>query len=160
MKGQSRAESIYWVSGLAAILLAALFLVCSAHADSDLESWSSLQEAISGAESGDIIALTVDVTAGESDTALVIPDGMKITLDLNGFTVDRNQKTYSGADGTVIQVLSGAVLTIMDSGKPSTGTITGGYSSDGHWRATIPAWTYRHWGSPPDRHRPAVSTPG
>lgn len=114
-----------------ALLLVALCFICSARADTGIDSWSALQGAINSAESGDTIVLTEDLTAGESDTALFIPDGMKIKLDLNGFTLDRNQKTYIGMIGAAIRVPSGAVLTIMDSGETSTGIITGGNSSDG-----------------------------
>lgn len=109
-----------------------LLLLCGiARADTGIDSWTALQGAINSAESGDTIVLTGDVTAGESDTALVIPNGMTIMLDLNGFTLDRNLDTTAFKSGAVISVDSGAVLTIMDSGKTSTGSITGGIASDG-----------------------------
>lgn len=115
---------------LAAVLLAVVLLPGS-QAWAESSAWQALQEAIDRMEEGDVFILTEDVTADESDTALIIPDRMTITLDLNGFTLDRNQKTNTGKSGAVIQVPSGAVLSIMDSGETSTGVITGGNSSDG-----------------------------
>ena len=131
MRGCGDMVSVSRLARLAALLLAALCLICSARAEAGIESWSALQDAIDSAASGDTIVLTGDVTAGEADTALVIPDGMKITLDLNGFTLDRNLKAHDGKSGAAIRVPSGAVLTITDSGEASTGVITGGNSSDG-----------------------------
>lgn len=113
------------------MLLAALCFIGSARADSGIESWSALQAAIDAAASGDTIVLTESVTAGESDTALVIPDGLDITLDLNGFTLDRNLKRRVDIDGAAIRLRSGAMLTITDSGAASTGAIVGGYAAHG-----------------------------
>ena len=115
----------------AVILLVVLCFIFSAQAESGIESWSALQDAIDSAASGDTIVLTGDLTAGESDTALVIPDGLEITLDLNGFTLDRNLKTRVDVDGAAIRLSSGAMLTVTDSGTASTGTITGGYAAHG-----------------------------
>ena len=123
--------SIIKTGRCAALLLATLCFICSARADSGIESWSALQDAIDSAVSGDTIVLTGNVTAGESDTALVIPDGVEITLDLNGFTLDRNQKTRFDIYGSAIRLESGAMLTIADSGTASTGKIIGGYATHG-----------------------------
>lgn len=96
----------------------------------DANTWSALQDAIDGAESGDTITLSSDVIATESDIALSVPDGMVLTLDLNGHTVDRHLTESGGVDGAVISIQSGAVLTVKDSSK-SAGKITGGYASHG-----------------------------
>ncbi|MBQ6122599.1 MAG: hypothetical protein IJI59_12780 [Clostridia bacterium] len=131
MRGCGDVVSVSRIARLAALLLAALCLICSARADSGIESWSALQNAIDSAASGDTIVLTGDLTAGASDTALVIPDGLEITLDLNGFTLDRNLERRIDVDGAAIRLLSGAMLTVMDSGTAPTGTITGGYATHG-----------------------------
>jgi len=131
MRGCGDVVSVSRIARLAALLLAALCLICSARADSGIESWSALQNAIDSAASGDTIVLTGDLTAGASDTALVIPDGLEITLDLNGFTLDRNLERRIDVDGAAIRLLSGAMLTVMDSGTAPTGTITGGYAMHG-----------------------------
>ena len=83
MRGCGNVFSAIKTGRRAAVLLAALCFIGSARADSGIESWSALQAAIDAA-SGDAIVLTESVTAGESDTAPVIPDGLEITLDLNG----------------------------------------------------------------------------
>ena len=124
MRGCGDVVSVSRIARLAALLLAALCLICSARADSGIESWSALQNAIDSAASGDTIVLTGDLTAGASDTALVIPDGLEITLDLNGFTLDRNLERRIDVDGAAIRLLSGAMLTVMDSG--TGGKVTGG----------------------------------
>ena len=131
MRGCSKVVSVKRIAGRAALLLTVLCFICLARADSGIGSWSALQEAIDSAVSGDTIVLTGDLTAGASDTALVIPDGPEITLDLNGFTLDRNLKTRVDMDGAAIRLGSGAMLTIMDSSAASTGRITGGYATHG-----------------------------
>jgi len=131
MKRLNKAVTVNRIGRGTALLIAALFFICSARADSGIKSWSGLQDTINSAVSGDMIVLTENVTAGESDTALVIPDGMILTLDLNGFIIDRNQKNHTGRDSAAIRVASGAVLTVTDSGDISTGVITGGNSPDG-----------------------------
>ena len=131
MRGCGDVVSVSRIARLAALLLAALCLICSARADSGIESWSALQNAIDSAASGDTIVLTGDLTAGASDTALVIPDGLEITLDLNGFTLDRNLERRIDVDGAAIRLLSGAMLTVMDSGTAPTAMITSGYATHG-----------------------------
>ena len=106
-------------------------LTASAEPASEATAWALLQERINSATSGDTITLTEDVTAGEDDKVLVIPDGLVLTLDLNGHTIDRNLKENMGADGAAINVSSGTMLTIKDSSETASGRITGGYSTDG-----------------------------
>ena len=131
MRGCGNVFSVIKIGRRAALLLAALCFICMARAEAGIESWSALQGAIDSAVSGDTIILTGNVKAGESDTALVIPDGLEITLDLNGFTLDRNLKKRVDIDGSAIRLRSGAMLTIMDSGTGPTGKIMGGYAEHG-----------------------------
>ena len=93
-------------------------------------SWASLQAAINDAGSGDTIRLTGDLTAGISDTSLVIPEGKSLILDLAGSSLDRGLKALDTEQGSVIRVSSGAMLTIRDSGE-NRGVITGGYALNG-----------------------------
>lgn len=132
MKAYSKA-----ISGVmaAAILLFALTLfggfaaADAARTDSDIESWPALQDVINSAASGDTIVLTEDLTAGEADSALIIPAGKNLTLDLNGHTLDRNLNE-GVFTGSAIYVSTSAILTIRDSGAPK-GAVTGGYSDNG-----------------------------
>lgn len=94
-------------------------------------SWPGLQAALSGAESGDTIKLQNNVSAGESDTALTLSTGKSVTLDLNGFTLDRGLKEKSAAaDGSVITITYG-VLTLTDGSGSKTGKLTGGSAKNG-----------------------------
>ncbi len=86
-------------------------------------SWSALKEKM---------ALGGNIKLGEDavdpvhnrDSGLSVPYGKTVTLDLNGFTVDRNMESRT-RNGYVIYV--SGTLNLYDSGE--TGKITGGYSS-------------------------------
>ena len=58
---------------------------------------------------------------------LRIPEGKKLTLDLNGKTIDRGLR-ISQDIGSVIRIEPGAVLTIKVSSNNNSGVITGGAS--------------------------------
>ena len=123
---------------IAAVLAAVMLLVfcCTFTADAaglnfEAASWSALQEAINNADSGDVVTLISDVTADKTDSALEIPTGSVVFLDLNGYTADRNMSENGGSDGAVITVQRGAVLTVRDSSATASGKITGGYSTEG-----------------------------
>ena len=87
-------------------------------------AWQTLQYKIDHAESNDTIMLNGNVEATAKDTALIIPAGKEITLDLNGYTLDRNLSA-AAEDGRVI--VNNGILTIKDSSAAQTGTVTGGY---------------------------------
>ena len=92
-----------------------------------MKPWSALQSQLNA---GGTVTLTRDVTAGESDTALVIPSDKTVTLDLAGFTIDRGL-TSATENGNVITV--NGTLTVTDSSADEdhpygVGTITGGYN--------------------------------
>lgn len=61
---------------------------------------------------------------------LRIPEGSKLTLDLNGKTIDRGLR-ISRDIGSVIRVEPGAELTITDGSNTNSGIITGGASYNG-----------------------------
>ena len=89
--------------------------------------WFNLNEKLG---KGGTVTLDADLTATESDVALMIPHGVTVTLDLNGYTLDRNLSSPKD-NGFVIKVWGEASLTIMDSSEGKTGTIKGGYCT-GH----------------------------
>ena len=80
-------------------------------------SWSALKEKMA---LGGYIKLGEDVVDSETG-AITVPGGTEVTLDLNGFTVNRNlnQAKYYG-----YVILVNGELDITDSGE--TGKITGG----------------------------------
>ncbi len=95
--------------------------------DIHLVWWHVLQKAINGASAGATITLERDLTAGAGDSALYVPSGWNLTIDLNGHTLDRGLADGDAqADGYVIK--NEGTLTIIDSA--GGGTITGGNCSD------------------------------
>ncbi|MBR0509326.1 MAG: right-handed parallel beta-helix repeat-containing protein [Clostridia bacterium] len=94
-----------------------------------ITSWAELQTAIDNAQDGDTVALGQSLTAQSSDLRLLV-SGKAITLDLNGYTLDRAQNAASLLGG-VFTVAPGASLTVCDSGAGGTGTIKGGYAEKG-----------------------------
>jgi len=91
--------------------------------------WQDLQDQINAAEEGKAttITLTQNVKALSTETALTVPEGKKITLDLGSYTLDRGlpQGTDKAKqNGSVIIVLGQLTVT-------GNGTITGGNSARG-----------------------------
>ncbi len=92
-------------------------------------SWPDLQKKIDDAAQGGTITLSQSYTASSDDVQLKIPKNKTITINLDGYTLDRNLSSESEG-GNVIEVLKGASLTIRD-GEDGGGTITGGYAKYG-----------------------------
>ena len=84
--------------------------------------WQTLQYRIDHAENGDTVTLDDNITATAEDTALRIPAGKTITLDLNGYTLDRNLDS-AATDGSAI--INNGTLTIDDSSRSGNGTAAG-----------------------------------
>ena len=85
--------------------------------------WHSLQELIDSAENGDTIVLDKNYTAGSGDVEFLIAPEKDITIDLNGYTIDRALNA-NDKYGSVFRVQGG--LTIIDSSNPDSGVIKGG----------------------------------
>ncbi len=91
--------------------------------------WPALKKKIESAESGSVIILDKDYAAADSDDRIKI-ENKNVTIDLNGYTLNRNRKDRT-SDGHVLEVFSGAELTIIDRSEEQTGTITGAWSYEG-----------------------------
>ena len=89
-------------------------------------AWQVLQYLLANSENGSTITLAQDYIADAEDTYLSIPSGKEITLDLNGYTIDRNLSA-SADDGSVI--VNNGTLTINDSSANQSGVIKGGYNN-------------------------------
>ncbi len=89
-------------------------------------NWSDLQAAVNAADSGTVIQLAGDTVASVYDSALHIPAGQSIVLDLNGCELNRGLTTGT-AYGQVIA--NYGTLAIMDS--VGGGVITGGFNAGG-----------------------------
>ena len=82
---------------------------------------------VKNVNAGGTVKLTKDISLTD---VLRIPTGKEVTLDLNGFTLDRGL-TECRDLGSVIRVEPGAVLTLKDSSNNNSGVITGGASWNG-----------------------------
>ena len=88
-----------------------------------ITEWAWLNKQLAA---GGTVTLQKDFTAAETDGYLLVPENVTVTLDLNGFTLDRNL-TEAVADGYVIKV--NGTLILNDSSASGTGVITGGNCS-------------------------------
>ena len=124
-----KAFSACFLTGLAAFFLAAV-LIPGSQARAETSAWQALQEKIHQAEAGDVITLSEDVIALDGEAMITIAPGKRITLDLNGHTLDRNLTERSSDNGCVLYIQEGAILTLRDSGE-TAGAVTGGYHTTG-----------------------------
>ena len=85
-------------------------------------SWAKLQAALNNTEITEAIVLPADITATADDGPLTVPSGRSVTIDLNGFTLDR-ALTAPQAHGGVIESKANTLI-IKDSA--GSGKITGG----------------------------------
>ena len=121
------------------------------------DEWKSLQNALLSVQDGDTINVRdfdfvgdYIITAGEDDTCLDIwgaedgDDPKKVTLNLNGITLDRGlSDKEAAADGCVLNLGTILDLTIIGTSVDNhVGTITGGNSSDSWGGGGINIGTY------------------
>ncbi len=123
---------------IAAALTAALFIGVLAFAltpesvsaeSGHAWSWQELQEQLSTIKNGTVL-LRADCIAAEGDTHLVVPEGSRISLNLNGYTIDASAiKVDVHGQTPGLEMGSGIVvggsLSIWDSDADKKGTITG-----------------------------------
>ena len=109
---------------LAVLLTVLLFFGSHATAQADASTWAALQEAIDQAENNAVLTLTNDVTALPEDSRLTIATDKCVTLDLNGYALNRNLPEYRAINGSALYVQKDAILTILNSGGEG-GVITG-----------------------------------
>ena len=114
----------------AALLVVALLVGGAARAESGVDSWSALQDSIDRAEDGEIITLSEDLKALDTDAEITIPAGKRLTLDLNGHVLDSAMNPrQTERKRCVIKIQEGAMLTLRDSG--GSGVLTGGFHDNG-----------------------------
>ena len=109
--------------GLISLLLAAVmtFSLLPSTVCAEDSAWLELQQAV---KSGGTVTLTRDVVCDNQDYGpIVVPEDVTVTIDLNGYTIDR--KLTEAVDlGAVFNVYGN--LTVKDGSSGKTGTITGG----------------------------------
>jgi len=114
----------------AALLVVALLVGGAARAESGVDSWSALQDSIDRAGDGEIITLSGDLKALDTDAEITIPAGKRLTLDLNGHVLDSAMNPrQTERKRCVIKIREGAMLTLRDSG--GSGVLTGGFHDNG-----------------------------
>ncbi len=93
-----------------------------------ITTWTDLQRRLTNAQEGDTITLTQNITAESGNNALVFDKNISVTLDLNGFDIDRHLSSEK-TGGNVLTISSGS-LTLRSSKAKQTGKITGGYNTE------------------------------
>ena len=94
--------------------------------NSEITTWGELQAALNA---GGTVTLTKNITASYSDTALTVPSGVTVTLDLNNFVIDRDLLDKEPRPAGYVLKNEGT-LTIKDSSSEKLGAITGGNTED------------------------------
>ena len=96
----------------------------------EVGTWQELKNAINSCSTDSVmnIRLTDNLTAGDEDYSFWVDAG-NITIDLAGYTIDRNQLDKNASiDGYVFYVKGqNTVLRLTDSSEEKTGTVRGGY---------------------------------
>lgn len=116
-----------------AILLAMAWLGGIDALQAQITTWDQLYNAF---QIGGNITLTQNITYSGTKGAIVVPSGKNVTLDLNGYTIDRHLDAGSTVlKGNVFRISSNATLTIRDSSKDAEnpfgkGIITGGNAGE------------------------------
>lgn len=96
-------------------------------------SWDELQSEIDSAGNGATITLAGNIEARENNVRLLVRKddaSTTITIDLNGFTIDRKLSNQVNDNGHVIDVNKG-ILNLVDNTTDHKGTITGGFDKNG-----------------------------
>lgn len=114
---------------LSFIIAAAMmpFMALTAFAANSVASVTTEAALIKKVNAGGTVKLNKDIMLTD---VLRIPTGKEVTLDLNGYTLNRGL-TECRDLGSVIRVEPGAVLTLKDSSNNNSGVITGGASWNG-----------------------------
>lgn len=90
-------------------------------------AWGALQTKLNA---GGTVTLDRDYTAGTDDSALVVPTGTTVTLDLNGHTINRGLAGKTAVDNGYVIMVNGN-LTLQDNSSSKMGKITGGNDRNG-----------------------------
>ena len=92
-------------------------------------TWSELKSDIENGTTKNVI-LSQDLVASGSDKEIIVSNTHVVTIDLNGFSLNRNM-SKSADRGGVLRVEANSKLIVIDSSGNNSGKITGGYSVNG-----------------------------
>lgn len=118
-----------WIAGLLCMMLVITMVaglgVMEVKADdavTTVSSWTELKNAI---RKGGNIQLDKNITAGTGDYRFNVDKN--VTIDLNGYTIDRN---LNEQQDNVFSVIAGGTLIIKDTSEGQNGKITGGWENE------------------------------
>lgn len=118
-----------WIAGLLCMMLVITMVaglgVMEVKADdavTTVSSWTELKNAI---RKGGNIQLDKNITAGTDDYRFNVDKN--VTIDLNGYTIDRN---LNEQQDNVFSVIAGGTLIIKDTSEGQNGKITGGWANE------------------------------
>ena len=118
-----------WIAGLLCMMLVITMVaglgVTEVKADdavTTVSSWNELKNSIS---KGGNIQLDKNITAGTGDYRFNVDKN--VTIDLNGYTIDRN---LNEQQDNVFSVIAGGTLIIKDTSEGQNGKITGGWANE------------------------------
>lgn len=118
-----------WIAGLLCMMLVITMIaglgVTEVKADdavTTVSSWTELKNAI---RKGGNIQLDKNITAGTGDYSFSVDKN--VTIDLNGYTIDRN---LNEQQDNVFRVIAGGTLIIKDTSEGQNGKITGGWANE------------------------------
>ena len=92
-------------------------------------TWDALKNAVKSASEGQVFVLDADIVSGGGGSDRIKIDGKNLTIDLNGFSVNRN-RSKSDSNGHAFEIQGNSSVAITNS-SASTSTITGGYAENG-----------------------------
>ena len=87
-----------------------------------VSTWAELKDAL---KADGEVKLQNDIVAADGSAALIVPKSANVTLDLNGFKIDRGLDAAQKQGNVVI--VNGK-LTVTDTSSDGTGKITGGWT--------------------------------
>ena len=118
-----------WIAGLLCMMLVMTMVaglgVTEVKADDaviTVSSWTELKNAI---RNDGNIQLDKNITAGTGDYRFNVDKN--VTIDLNGYTIDRN---LNEQQDNVFRVIAGGTLIIKDTSEEQNGKITGGWANE------------------------------
>ncbi len=88
--------------------------------------WISLQASISAASDGGTVKLLANCTASLDDTAITIPAGKTVTIDMDGHTLDRNLTDEEPQKNGSVIINNGTLIIKGNNSQYVKGAIRGG----------------------------------
>lgn len=92
-------------------------------------TWDALKDAVKKASEGQVFVLDDNITSGGGGSDRIKIDGKNLTIDFNGYSVNRN-RSKADSDGHAFEIQGDSTVTLTNSAA-SESFITGGYAKNG-----------------------------